>query len=318
MIDPLDVRHLPYMPLYLERLRRSKAWLRCKRRPEIAFYLMNLWLRAYHEFPAGSVENDEDVLADAAMCDPAAWTKVRADVLRGWIEQDGRLYHPVVLEVATEAIARLRGKKDQTEAARKALAELRAKGQSSLDLCQASATGSVTDDEGKGEGEGNREEKSPAPHSTTAGEPSGAAPSLEEALNEAAGAGGKIRTTGLSDIRAILDKGASLDRHVLPAIRAVREAGRRGSSWSYYLGAIRERLAGADLAAGAGPQVAIVSVWVQQDSPEGRAWAAFHEAEGRPPPVWRGSRHAPGQGHSMPTRWPPGHPNQYESAGAAA
>ncbi|MFG1399861.1 DNA methyltransferase [Roseixanthobacter pseudopolyaromaticivorans] len=39
----IDVRCLPYMPLQIERLRKSKAWLRCKRRPELAFYLMNLW-----------------------------------------------------------------------------------------------------------------------------------------------------------------------------------------------------------------------------------------------------------------------------------
>jgi hypothetical protein len=43
----------PYMPLYIQRLQRSKAWLRCKRRPELAFYMVNLWMRAWHEVPAG-------------------------------------------------------------------------------------------------------------------------------------------------------------------------------------------------------------------------------------------------------------------------
>jgi hypothetical protein len=86
-------------PLEVARLRRSKAWLICKRRPELAFFMLNLWTAAWHERPAGSLEDDDDVLADAAMCSPERWAKVRADVMRGWVKAtDGRLYHPVVAE----------------------------------------------------------------------------------------------------------------------------------------------------------------------------------------------------------------------------
>lgn len=101
----IDVRCLPYMPLHIERLRRSKAWLRCKRRPELAFYLMNLWMRAWHEVPAGSIEADDDVLADAAMCSPEEWERIRSDVLHGWEERDGRWHHHVVTELAAEILA---------------------------------------------------------------------------------------------------------------------------------------------------------------------------------------------------------------------
>jgi hypothetical protein len=95
-----DLREFPYMPLYIQRLQRSKAWLRCKRRPELAFYMVNLWMRAWHEVPAGMIENDDDVLADAAMADPWAWDKIKADVLYGWHEQGGFLVHPVIAEIA--------------------------------------------------------------------------------------------------------------------------------------------------------------------------------------------------------------------------
>lgn len=94
-----DLTAFKFMPLEVQRLRRSKAWLICKRKPELAFYMLNLWTASWHELPAGSLEDDEDVLADAAMCSPEKWAKVRRDVMRGWVKHsDGRLYHPVVAE----------------------------------------------------------------------------------------------------------------------------------------------------------------------------------------------------------------------------
>lgn len=100
-----DLRHFPNMPLGVNQLRRSKAWLICKRRPELGFYMVNLWGAAWLEVPAGSLEDDDDVLADAAMCSPERWGKVRDHVMRGWIKfSDGRLYHRVVCEKVIEAL----------------------------------------------------------------------------------------------------------------------------------------------------------------------------------------------------------------------
>jgi len=94
-----DLTDFKYMPLEIARLRKSRAWLICKRRPELAFFMLNLWTAAWHERPAGSLEDDDDVLADAAMCSPERWAKVRDQVMRGWVKAaDGRLYHPVVAE----------------------------------------------------------------------------------------------------------------------------------------------------------------------------------------------------------------------------
>ncbi len=169
MSDDLDVRRLPYMPLQIERLRRSKAWLRCKRRPEMAFFLMNLWMRAWHEVPAGSIEADEDVLADAAMCDPIRWTEIRDEVMRGWELRDGRYYHSTVTELAIEAAEHLRGKKKRTVAAREALEAKRLSDASPAsteivtETVTETVTAVVTGDEGKGrEEKGKEERKAPA------------------------------------------------------------------------------------------------------------------------------------------------------------
>lgn len=116
-----DLRDFPFMPLLIERLRRSRAWLICRRRPELAFFLLNLWMRSWHEVPAASIEDDEDVLADAAMADPKRWAKLRADLLRGWVKcSDGRLYHPTVAEAALDAFAKKTKQRARTQAASRA------------------------------------------------------------------------------------------------------------------------------------------------------------------------------------------------------
>ena len=98
-----DLTDFKFMPLEVEQLRKSKAWLIARRRPELAFYMLNLWMRAWHERPAASIENDDDVLCDAAGCHPRDWAELRDDVLRGWVKcSDGRLYHPVIAEKALE------------------------------------------------------------------------------------------------------------------------------------------------------------------------------------------------------------------------
>lgn len=140
----IDVRCLPYMPLHIERLRRSKAWLRCKRRPEMAFYLMNLWMRAWHEVPAGSIEDDDDVLSDAAMCSPEEWERLKADVLQGWELHDGRWHHHVVTELAAEGLEKVEASRKRTEAARQARQQNRAS--SATTDAASSVTENVTDD----------------------------------------------------------------------------------------------------------------------------------------------------------------------------
>jgi hypothetical protein len=99
-----DLQDFPFMPLMVSRLRKSKAWVKARRNPALGFYMINLWASAWHDVPAGSLEDDDDVLADAAMCEPSKWPKARDEALRGWVKcSDGRLYHPVVSERVLEA-----------------------------------------------------------------------------------------------------------------------------------------------------------------------------------------------------------------------
>ncbi len=105
LVEPgTNLRDYKFMPIEIGRLQRSRAWLIAKRTPELGFYMINLWMAAWHEVPAGSLEDDDIVLADAAMCSPKRWPKIRDDVMRHWVKcSDGRLYHPVVCEKAREA-----------------------------------------------------------------------------------------------------------------------------------------------------------------------------------------------------------------------
>ncbi|WP_124530068.1 DUF1376 domain-containing protein [Burkholderia sp. Bp8991] len=99
-----DLSDFPFMPLEIARLRRSKTWRNAKRNPELAFPLINLWTAAWHEVPAGSLEDDDEVLADLAMCSPVKWKRLRDQVLAGWVKcNDGRLYHPTVCEKVRES-----------------------------------------------------------------------------------------------------------------------------------------------------------------------------------------------------------------------
>lgn len=99
-----DLRDFPYMPIFVDRLRKSRTWIRARYQPEVGFANMNLWLSSWHNLPAGSLEADDFVLADAAMCDMTRWREIRDEVMQGWVLcNDGRYYHPVVALCAIEA-----------------------------------------------------------------------------------------------------------------------------------------------------------------------------------------------------------------------
>lgn len=117
----VDLRDFAFMPLEVNRLRKSKAWLWAKKQPELGFYMINLWGGSWHESPAASLEDDDDVLADMAMCTSKRWAAVREKVLHGWIKcSDGRLYHPVVAEKALEAWEAKCKQRKRTQAATEA------------------------------------------------------------------------------------------------------------------------------------------------------------------------------------------------------
>ncbi len=100
----VDLSGMEHMPLFDARLMRSRAWLTAKNwrgeGPGLAFVLINLWCAAFRAVPAGSLEDDDDVLSDLARCDIAHWRTMKAQALAGWFRGGGRVHHPVIGEIA--------------------------------------------------------------------------------------------------------------------------------------------------------------------------------------------------------------------------
>lgn len=106
-----DLQDFPFMPLHVARLRDSD--LAAEEHPEACWYAVMLWSAAWHQLPAGSLPDNETVLA--RLCglgrDLKTFRKHRAGAMRGFVMcEDGRLYHPVIAE---QAIAAWEGKKQQ-------------------------------------------------------------------------------------------------------------------------------------------------------------------------------------------------------------
>jgi hypothetical protein len=102
--EDCDLQDFPRMMIDIPRLRGSafdstlddSAWRAG----------VNLWMAAWHQVPAASLDSDDAQLAKAAGLgrDLKTWRKLKAEALRGWsVCDDGRLYHPTVAEFALEA-----------------------------------------------------------------------------------------------------------------------------------------------------------------------------------------------------------------------
>lgn len=94
-----DLQDFPFMPLHVARLRDSD--LAAEAHPESCWFAVLLWSAAWHQLPAGSLPNNEAVLA--RLCglgrDLRTFRRRRDEAMRGWVLcTDGRFYHPVVAE----------------------------------------------------------------------------------------------------------------------------------------------------------------------------------------------------------------------------
>jgi len=124
MTDPLvppevDLRDFDYLPLYGDRLFNSDTWALCDSDEKVA--ALRLWWRAWHEEPAGSLPDNDRLLADRAGYGVAvkAFLAVKENAMRGWTRcSDGRLYHPVVASIALEVWQTKRKKKADNAADR--------------------------------------------------------------------------------------------------------------------------------------------------------------------------------------------------------
>jgi hypothetical protein len=116
-----DLTTFPFMQVPIDRLLSSREWSLSRRNPARAFYLMNLWMAAFHAKPAGSLEDDDITLADIARCDDGQWASIKAEVMQNWIKcSDGRLYHPFLADIVIDASAKRQANIDKTANARKA------------------------------------------------------------------------------------------------------------------------------------------------------------------------------------------------------
>lgn len=106
-LTPADcnLRGLPFMPLHTERLLDSD--MMALSTGEEFKTALRLWCKSWNQEPAASLPDDDRILAHLAGKEMAAWRKVKAMALRGWIKcSDGRLYHPVIAEEAAKAMAK--------------------------------------------------------------------------------------------------------------------------------------------------------------------------------------------------------------------
>jgi hypothetical protein len=117
----IDLRNFDFVPIFRRRLFASKFHLLASGEEWRAGFI--LWLKSWDESPAGSLPNNDRELCALAELprDMRQWRKVKKWALHGWeLCEDGRLYHPVVAEVAVDAWQRIEANRHRTSAATEA------------------------------------------------------------------------------------------------------------------------------------------------------------------------------------------------------
>src|SRR4051812_18750181 len=99
-----DLRDFPFMPIDINRLFGSAFHARSTDAEWRAG--VTLWLKSYHQVPAGSLPEDDVELCRLAELgrDIRAWKRIKAKAMHGWkLHADGRLYHDTVNEKVLQA-----------------------------------------------------------------------------------------------------------------------------------------------------------------------------------------------------------------------
>lgn len=108
-----DLRDFAFMPLDASRLLDSDLFALATGDEFKA--AIALWCKAWMQIPAGSLPDDDRVLAHLSGAG-AKWKKVKLMALRGFVKcDDGRLYHPVVCEKANEAWAKKQSYRERSK-----------------------------------------------------------------------------------------------------------------------------------------------------------------------------------------------------------
>ena len=105
--ENVDLRGMPFVPMHIERLLTSDFDAICSDAEWRAG--VTLWCRAWQQVPAGSLPDDDRVLARLAGYGKnlRGWRKVKTNSLRGFaLHNDGRLYHSVLCALAMKSWSR--------------------------------------------------------------------------------------------------------------------------------------------------------------------------------------------------------------------
>jgi len=114
----VDLRDFDGFMMNVEKLLASELW--AVSTGEEFKAAMGLWCRAWKQVPAGSLPNDERVLASFSGAG-IRWKKVREIAIRGFVLcSDGRLYHTTLCEDANRAYAKKMERRERTKAATQA------------------------------------------------------------------------------------------------------------------------------------------------------------------------------------------------------
>ncbi|RJS04889.1 DUF1376 domain-containing protein [Xanthomonas sp. CFBP 7698] len=100
----VDLRGMPYMPLDVNRLRDSGMAIKASGDEFRAAIL--LWCACWHEVPAASLPDDDEILASYAgyARNLRAWKRLKVGAMRGFVLcKDGRYYHPLIADKAAQA-----------------------------------------------------------------------------------------------------------------------------------------------------------------------------------------------------------------------
>lgn len=109
-----DLRGLAFMPLDVIRLMDSDMFARTTGDEFKA--ALALWCKSWTQVPAGSLPDDDLVLAYLSGAG-SKWKKVKPAAIRNWVKcSDGRLYHPTVCEKAMEALPYRRAHEEKKSA----------------------------------------------------------------------------------------------------------------------------------------------------------------------------------------------------------
>lgn len=122
----VDIRDFDFMPLSLVQLENSETWAIACDTPYAAGACINLWCRAWHQVPAGSLPDEDSILAKWAGVPD--WESVREIALRGFTKcSDGRLYHERICDKVLQAWDRKEATAGRREADRTAKRDMRAR-----------------------------------------------------------------------------------------------------------------------------------------------------------------------------------------------